>query len=63
MSQYICRCVAENAGGRAETTCNLTITPAQPKVPGGTEEMIEPETVKRAHAPPPAAQPMQVDEV
>ena len=46
-----CRCVAENAAGRAETKCNLTIKP--PTKPPGSEELIQPEVVRRAHAPPP----------
>ncbi len=45
------RCVAENAAGRVETRCNLTIKP--PTKPPGGEDLIQPEVVERAHAPPP----------
>ena len=45
------RCIAENAAGRAETKCSLTIKP--PTKPPGSEDLVQPEVVKRAHAPPP----------
>lgn len=47
----VSRCVAENAGGRVETRCNLVIKPLTK--PPGAEDLIQPEVVERAHAPPP----------